>query len=487
MKGSKFIFGAFLTIALSVGVGVGLGTQKQAKKAEAAPTTETTFYIDVTNATWGASNFDETRVYLWNSSDEEVKTYIWWEDSTDKKGSLSTATYLGTTYVTFTIDERSSYGYDKFIVYAWNMNGKGNQTVDILFSDTSDGQNLITLANTGWDNKNTITWGTLNIPTPRTITKYAVVDGVKESEPIGSSSVASGETYATPDAIIRAGYHFGGWFKNEACTNSWDSAEPITADTPIYAKYTSLVVDSYFYWTDKDSTDITHVYFFGEYAPVAWPGTALSTYLVGSDLSLNGEGNLYKIPVPSVGEYQFVLNNNNNVKTGDTSVELESCLYTNYSDYNEGIYWYNTSWSDVAAKAADFVLEVEEFRKAVTAGGNILAESVCGISAGDAADLYNEYLTLGDSTSMVNKTTITTYSGKYDGEHVPADGTIAYSTIMQQLRAIAVKGGQTVNDAYRFANAQVTTNTTTIVIVTISSVSALALGVFFVLKRKKQD
>ena len=71
-----------------------------------------------------------------------------------------------------------------------------------------------------------------------TITKYAVVDGVKQATSIGSDTVKYNNTYAVPKGIYRANCAFGGWYTNEACTTPY-TAKAITSNTPLYAKYTT--------------------------------------------------------------------------------------------------------------------------------------------------------------------------------------------------------------------------------------------------------
>lgn len=51
--------------------------------------------------------------------------------------------------------------------------------------------------------------------------------------------VAYGSTITAPTAPTEAGYTFGGWYKEAACTNAWDfSTDTVTVDTVLYAKWT---------------------------------------------------------------------------------------------------------------------------------------------------------------------------------------------------------------------------------------------------------
>ena len=52
-------------------------------------------------------------------------------------------------------------------------------------------------------------------------------------------TAADGSLITAPAAPVMAGYAFGGWYKEAACTNAWDfAADTITADTTLFAKWT---------------------------------------------------------------------------------------------------------------------------------------------------------------------------------------------------------------------------------------------------------
>ena len=89
-----------------------------------------------------------------------------------------------------------------------------------------------------------MTFGTLDVGTTYKVTKHAVLDGVVQAGNIGEDTISSGETYAVPARINRTDYHFGGWYTTAACSTAY-TAKTITANTDIYAKYTTLSKDSY--------------------------------------------------------------------------------------------------------------------------------------------------------------------------------------------------------------------------------------------------
>ena len=53
-----------------------------------------------------------------------------------------------------------------------------------------------------------------------------------------SQTVLSGYTATEPTAPTAAGWVFGGWYKEAACTNAFDFATPITGNITLYAKWT---------------------------------------------------------------------------------------------------------------------------------------------------------------------------------------------------------------------------------------------------------
>jgi len=58
---------------------------------------------------------------------------------------------------------------------------------------------------------------------------------------IGSQTVEQGGLVIEPTAPTRAGYTFGGWYKESGCINSWDFAtDTVTSNVTLYAKWTPL-------------------------------------------------------------------------------------------------------------------------------------------------------------------------------------------------------------------------------------------------------
>lgn len=64
-----------------------------------------------------------------------------------------------------------------------------------------------------------------------------------------SQTVLSGYTATEPTAPTAAGWVFGGWYKEVACTNAFDFATPITGNITLYAK-----------WTEEGTTPVPTYY-----------------------------------------------------------------------------------------------------------------------------------------------------------------------------------------------------------------------------------
>ena len=335
----------------------------------------------------------------------------------------------------------------------------------------------------------------------RTVTKLAVefVAGAAQSPAdwnLGSDEVLYGTTYQVPSGVAKDLEHFVGWYTDTACTVAY-TATVIHDDMTLYAKYTKL--DSYFYWSQKDSGDITHIYLFGDYQPLAWPGFALADYKVsdGGTLQLNKDyGSLYKIPVPSTGSISYILNNNNNIKSSQDGqpVERGKVLFSKYSHTDNGIHWYNANFSNTSyCVAADFLIEFESYRLAVPSSSGIAQYSVCGLKPSDAASLWTKYdnLQTTDATArgFIDNSLVYTYVGKYDGEHTPSNDNQFMSAIMTQVYKIALLDEEFAQThQVSFVSPIIDIQDNSIVIVSIVAMAAIAsaAGFFFVRRKNEQ-
>lgn len=73
----------------------------------------------------------------------------------------------------------------------------------------------------------------------------------------GTATVDKGSKVSQPANPTKSGYTFGGWFTDAACTNEFNFANNITANTPLYAKWTGNQVTVTFKYHDEvTDTDV---------------------------------------------------------------------------------------------------------------------------------------------------------------------------------------------------------------------------------------
>lgn len=99
---------------------------------------------------------------------------------------------------------------------------------------------------TGWDIDFNHIVSDLTVTAVYEVNKYSVTFDVNyECEDKTyqiASDISHGNAVLAPDAPQRVGYVFDGWYKQEECVGAWDfTADRISADVTLYAKWTKLV------------------------------------------------------------------------------------------------------------------------------------------------------------------------------------------------------------------------------------------------------
>ncbi|WP_207649728.1 InlB B-repeat-containing protein [Desulfosporosinus hippei] len=70
-------------------------------------------------------------------------------------------------------------------------------------------------------------------------TLYTVSFSVGEGSPVSDLLAAAGVKITKPTDPTQAGYLFGGWYKDAACSDDWDfDNDRVNEDTILYAKWT---------------------------------------------------------------------------------------------------------------------------------------------------------------------------------------------------------------------------------------------------------
>ena len=185
------------------------------------------------------------------------------------------------------------------------------------------------------------------------------------------------------------------------------------------------------------------------------------------------------LPSAVTGDTGFNLHNGVGYQSTDTAFVNGSAYYMSGKDgYGKATL---TSNADLGV-AAKFIVDAEYYRNAVTADGDMILDySICGINPSVAAELYEKYEYISDNNAVakgyIDATTITTYEGKYDGESIPENSTVAYSDIMNSIYAIALKDSEFAKThaskgTWNFVESE-STNTS---IIAVSIVSAIVIG-----------
>lgn len=152
-------------------------------------------------------------------------------------------TFNGTPVYTATATEKYG-GFDCLQFLFFNGSGQQTSYIDIFTSwNTKD-----VFHNKIWDGS----WKTYNPDV--IVTKYAVCNGSKINDSIGTDSVAYNTTYNVPSNASRYGFTFGGWFTDVTCNTSY-TARKLTSNIDIYAKFTAdnLAIEGAKYYLSLDN------------------------------------------------------------------------------------------------------------------------------------------------------------------------------------------------------------------------------------------
>ncbi len=318
------------------------------------------------------------------------------------------------------------------------------------------------------------------------VTKYAVVNGTKEGEPMSDpEELVEGSHYGVPGRVNRSGYHFGGWFTNEACTSAYVAAD-LNADLVLYAKYTTLSKDSYIYYiTDTSTATNNMIHTWGgdvEYANknVLITGIVGVQEVHGVTRFRNTNYLIYKIPFSSESEDTGFNFHYNNWQTQSTNKTL---VAGNAYQWDDG----GIATDEVAGgDALDFILEFEGIRNAVAAGTGIKAYSICGISAANASSLCSKYNGLsGTARGYVDAS----YTYTYKKDDASVNDNVTFYDMMEEL---AKKAGGVALNGHAASWSGVSaisseTNNGVIIALIAAAVATVAVGGAIMIRRRKEN
>ena len=192
--------------------------------------------MGVSNA-WGANLYLNPNAN-WKSDGARFAAYFF--GNGEKWVSMSnTVTVAGTTYYKVEVPS----GFSKVIfcrmnpsASANNWNNKWNQTGDLNIP--TDGKNLFSVPDGAWDGSTT-TWGNIELTITYKDQGNTNFSGTHTTGYPTKHIYDGGET--TLKSATKTGYTFGGWHKEQACTNKVTSlgATAYTSNITLYAKWTA--------------------------------------------------------------------------------------------------------------------------------------------------------------------------------------------------------------------------------------------------------
>lgn len=264
-------------------------------------------------------------------------------------------------------------------------------------------------------------------------TSYTVVEMAKmdSAEPVSLASETALSTQAfTPTRIAKKNYVFGGWYTDAACTSAY-TATILSADTTLYAKYTTASGTTNVYFGASGWTDI-FVYTFGTSETLgSFPGTQTEATAAIANVNYNGKG-LYKIAIPT-GE------------GGDTKVIFSNCIggvkQTQTADLvlTEGAYYTSEDAADSTGSTslgsgASLVCQTVSTISGTT---NV---SVCEVTKANATTLYESYQGL-DSTAKAAVDVATLYTWKDANRVTEEKLNVSFASVFAQLGTISSASG----------------------------------------------
>lgn len=275
-------------------------------------------------------------------------------------------------------------------------------------------------------------------------------------------------------------YNGSSWVSQQQPYSSWTTTDTFNHKMYVHnigwVDYTHNEVKTATVYVDAFDWGVLNIYTFEKigskeiYLNGGWPGTSLS--INDSNLKFNG-GMLQKVTFEYVNSSKamFIFNDGGSNQSGDM----------NYVEGN--YYWHDgSSWRSDATygAAAAFVYDLNSTRLNVPQSGSVKQYSICGLTPSTWINRYNSL----NSTAKgyVNSATIYTYK---DQSSTGADTTVTFLEVMNQLNSM---NSSSVN-SLRMINFGIDVNNsgTSIAVITSIVIAALAVGGYFLLRKKKEN
>ena len=247
-----------------------------------------------------------------------------------------------------------------------------------------------------------------------TTTSYTVSFDCQGGSAVASAAIASGALVSTPTPSTQTGYSFGGWYKEAACSTSWDFAtDKVTAASTLYAKWVAIshtvTYDSQSATTAASPASST----------VTSPSTTVSA--LPSDPAKTGY---------SFGGWFTAINGGGSQFLATTTVRASLTVYSKWTGISYAITYNLDSGTNSGSNpasytiASDAITLADPSKSGYSFGGwysdSSFGTKITSIAAGSSGNkvLYAKWLVGGTVTASIS---------------IPTDGTVTLPTVAANL------------------------------------------------------
>ena len=208
----------------------------------------------------------------------------------------------------------------------------------------------------GWDKTIAAVTGdvTYKATYTATLNKYTVTfNNNGHGGTTGSQTITYGSKVSKPSDLSATGYTFGGWYKEQACTNAWNfDTDTITGDKTLYAKWTANKYNINYVLNDGN---------YGTYHPTT--ATYNTEFTVSNPTRTGYSFAGWKITGMDTGTHTY----GSSTTTSTTINSTKAITYKNLHATNNATVTFTASWTE-----ADVNYKVNHYLMNVTGSGYTL-------------------------------------------------------------------------------------------------------------------